>query len=192
MNIFFTSFDPAECARFLDDKRLIKMILESAQMLSTAQLICNSDCYKVAFKTNITWKTDSKGNPYIAKKRIIYKNYLKNGFEIYAIAHANHPSNVWVRKSKQNYDWLVSHGLELCYEYTRRYGKIHRTQAILEELGRHSDAMPSTGMTALPNCAANKEHKLDFKSESCIYTAYKKYLTARFLGDKKPAVCKLY
>lgn len=36
MNIFVTSDDPYECARNLDDKRVIKMILESAQMLSTA------------------------------------------------------------------------------------------------------------------------------------------------------------
>lgn len=36
MNIFVTSDDPAECARNLDNKRVVKMILESAQMLSTA------------------------------------------------------------------------------------------------------------------------------------------------------------
>lgn len=36
MNIFFTSYDPFEAASCLDNKRLNKMILESAQMLSTA------------------------------------------------------------------------------------------------------------------------------------------------------------
>jgi hypothetical protein len=36
MNIFVTSQCPAESARHLDNKRVIKMILESAQMLSTA------------------------------------------------------------------------------------------------------------------------------------------------------------
>jgi hypothetical protein len=36
MNIFATSLCHAECARVLDDKRVIKMILESTQMLSTA------------------------------------------------------------------------------------------------------------------------------------------------------------
>ena len=36
MNIFVTSGVPLECAQMLDDKRLQKMILESAQMLSTA------------------------------------------------------------------------------------------------------------------------------------------------------------
>lgn len=36
MNIFVTSPDPVQSAIDLDDKRVVKMILESAQMLSTA------------------------------------------------------------------------------------------------------------------------------------------------------------
>lgn len=36
MNIFVTSECPVECAKLLDTKRVIKMTLESAQMLSTA------------------------------------------------------------------------------------------------------------------------------------------------------------
>lgn len=36
MNIFVTDSDPEICAKALDDKRVIKMILESAQLLSTA------------------------------------------------------------------------------------------------------------------------------------------------------------
>jgi hypothetical protein len=35
MNIFCTSNDPLHCAEALDDKRLVKMILESAQILCT-------------------------------------------------------------------------------------------------------------------------------------------------------------
>jgi hypothetical protein len=36
MNIFVTSSDPRECARYLDSVRVNKMILESIQLLSTA------------------------------------------------------------------------------------------------------------------------------------------------------------
>lgn len=36
MNIFFTDTDPVKCAIALDDKRVIKMILESTQLLCTA------------------------------------------------------------------------------------------------------------------------------------------------------------
>ena len=36
MNIFATNKCPVKSAKFLDDKRVVKMVLESAQMLSTA------------------------------------------------------------------------------------------------------------------------------------------------------------
>lgn len=36
MQVFVTSDDPARCAKFLDDRRLNKSILESAQLLSNA------------------------------------------------------------------------------------------------------------------------------------------------------------
>jgi hypothetical protein len=40
MNIFITNEDPEVCAQNLDDKRVIKMVLESAQMLSTTMNLC--------------------------------------------------------------------------------------------------------------------------------------------------------
>jgi|ERR1043165_322676 hypothetical protein len=42
MNIFASSPDPEQCASFLDDKRLVKMVLETAQLLSTAINVCGS------------------------------------------------------------------------------------------------------------------------------------------------------
>lgn len=36
MNIFITNSDPAEAVKDLDDKRLVKMVLETAQLLSNA------------------------------------------------------------------------------------------------------------------------------------------------------------
>lgn len=39
MNIFATSDCPVKSARFLDDKRVVKMALESAQLLSTAMTL---------------------------------------------------------------------------------------------------------------------------------------------------------
>lgn len=41
MNIFASSPCPEKCAQYLDDKRVVKMVLESAQMLSTA-IVCRS------------------------------------------------------------------------------------------------------------------------------------------------------
>lgn len=43
MNIFVTSPDPYQCAEFLDNKRVIKMTLESAQLLSNAVTLNGRD-----------------------------------------------------------------------------------------------------------------------------------------------------
>lgn len=43
MNIFVTSKDPFESAKYLDDRRVNKMILESVQILSTALILKGID-----------------------------------------------------------------------------------------------------------------------------------------------------
>jgi hypothetical protein len=50
----------------------------------------------------------------------------------YKRTHYNHPCTVWARQSKDNFMWLYMHGIALCEEYTRRYGKVHKSQAIIE------------------------------------------------------------
>ena len=45
MNIFFVDRDPEIAAQMMCDKHVVKMILESAQMLSTAHRICDGDDY---------------------------------------------------------------------------------------------------------------------------------------------------
>lgn len=65
MNIFFVSDCPKECARHLDDKRVVKMVLETAQMLSTA---INELGGKAPYKsTHVNhpsnkWVRESRGN----------------------------------------------------------------------------------------------------------------------------------
>jgi hypothetical protein len=47
MNIFLSSPDPRECAQALDDKRVVKMALETAQLLAT---VCHSLGHNVGYK----------------------------------------------------------------------------------------------------------------------------------------------
>ena len=42
--------------------------------------------------------------------------------------HENHPCAVWAGETKENFEWLLAHGLELFAEYTFRYGKIHASE----------------------------------------------------------------
>ena len=178
MNIFFTSFDPVECARYLDDKRCIKMSTETAQMLSTALAAVGGTEKYEAYS--------------IKTKKKTYAYYISGtNDKVYVPTHANHPSNVWARKTKQNYLWLCHHGIALCKEYTRRYGKRHSAQDLIEKLMTQADRFPSTGLTTLPNCAANQTKGIDYKSEVDIYKAYRLYLNDRWATDVHPAKCKV-
>jgi hypothetical protein len=95
MNIFFLDFDTKKCAQYHCDKHVVKMILE------TAQLLC--------------------GTHWIIGNEAPYK-----------LSHKNHPCSIWVRESLSNYLYLCDLGLELCKEYTYRYGKRHKSQDVIE------------------------------------------------------------
>lgn len=65
MNIFATSSCPVESAKYLDTKRVNKMILESAQILSTARYLWG---YGAPYRPThihhpcVIWAASSKGN----------------------------------------------------------------------------------------------------------------------------------
>ena len=50
----------------------------------------------------------------------------------YKLSHKNHPCSIWARECIENYNWLCELGIELCEEYTYRYGKRHKSQDIIE------------------------------------------------------------
>lgn len=65
MNIFAVSPDPVECAKALDNKRLVKMVLETCQLLSTAMNVTGgSGPYKTTHVNHpcSVWVRESSGN----------------------------------------------------------------------------------------------------------------------------------
>jgi hypothetical protein len=65
--------------------------------------------------------------------QILCTNYHLQGIHApYKRTHENHPSTVWARHSRDNFEWLLEHGLEIAYEYTRRYNKRHKSQQVIE------------------------------------------------------------
>lgn len=65
MNIFVTDPDPYVCANVLDDKRVVKMVLETAQLLSTAIHACGGvGPYKVTHLNHpcSIWTRQSRAN----------------------------------------------------------------------------------------------------------------------------------
>lgn len=68
MQIFYTSSCPEECARFLDDNRVIKMVTETAQILSTALHVHQSPLAQRVYRAThrnhpcVRWASASRGN----------------------------------------------------------------------------------------------------------------------------------
>ena len=119
MNIFYTDSDPVKAAQSLVDRHVIKMILETCQLLCTA--------HRVLDGTEITQKVYVNGSfPARYRKKKVWMLNDHRESQLYSATHVNHPSAVWVRKSNNNYNWLYAHLLALLEEYTHRYGKRHK------------------------------------------------------------------
>jgi hypothetical protein len=116
MNIFYLDKNPRKCAEYHLDKHCVKMILEYCQLLSTAHRVLDGK------------ETVEKSKTGRNVKRWILESELNN--VLYSATHINHPSAVWCRHSLQNYQWLHELLVELCREYTYRYGKVHKCEEI--------------------------------------------------------------
>ena len=114
MNIFYLDKDPKVCAQYHLDKHVVKMIVEYAQLMSTAHRVLDGKEYYDLSKNNRRVKRFKLPNKYL--DRVIYK-----------ACHINHPSAIWTRHSDENYKWLFKLWNELCKEYTYRYKKQHAT-----------------------------------------------------------------
>lgn len=98
MNIFVLSIDPARAARFMCDKHIPKMCVESAQLMACALLENNCPEHEMP----------------LTRKGTRYKGGYKH-----------HPCAKWAGSSHRHYIWLAEHAIELCREFFRRYGKTH-------------------------------------------------------------------
>jgi hypothetical protein len=98
------------------DKHVVKMILEYAQLLSTAHRYLDGNIVISHTKTG--------------RKQSRYVLYDDRDNLLYASTHINHPSAIWTRKSPENYLWLANMLIALCEEYTYRYGKTHKVERV--------------------------------------------------------------
>ena len=122
MNIFYLDPDPRTCAQMHCDKHVVKMIIEYAQLMSTAHRILDGEQYTdmtAAGRRIQRWRLNDE------RENILYK-----------ASHINHPSAIWTRDSEINYRWLFNMWTALLDEYTHRYGKIHACARILTTLAK--------------------------------------------------------
>jgi hypothetical protein len=101
-------------------------------------------------------------------------NELDGGQIAYKSTHKNHPSAVWARANRENYTWLQRHLMALGDEYTRRYGRVHKTiqthsQSLLEPPRGISDG----DFTDPPQCMPDECKRPDAVQGYQVYYNYK-------------------
>jgi hypothetical protein len=133
MNIFYLDHDVRKCAEMHNNKHVVKMILEYAQLLCTAHRMLDG--------------TLSFGISQSGRKTIIYVLADDRNSVLYSATHINHPSAVWVRQSDKNYDWLFSMFQALMDEYTYRYGKVHACSKLEMYLAKLPESIPQKPFT---------------------------------------------
>ena len=69
MNIFYLSTDPEKAAKYMYNKHVVKMILESAQLLCTAHIISDGE------NANVPYKVTHKNHPSAIWARESVANY---------------------------------------------------------------------------------------------------------------------
>lgn len=146
VNIFMLDHDPVKAARWHADRHVVKMILETAQLLSTVwHQVANEEWQPLAADP-----ADDPAEPstpwirrVVAPPRLVVNpepvavgempgtHWELFGQRIYAPTHVNHPCAVWARETGGNYSWLWRLGIALCEEYRHRYKRHHNTSPVL-------------------------------------------------------------
>lgn len=153
------------------DKHCVKMILEYAQLLSTAHRILDGTESIVISPTG-------------RKKKVWTLSDHRNDV-LYSATHINHPSAIWVRHSLENYQWLYNMFRDLIKEYTYRYGKDHKCAMLLSNLQYPPNNIPKGPFTE-PTPAMPDEYKVAGDSISSYKNYYLGAKTRMFSWKNRP------
>lgn len=167
MNIFKLDDNPEIAAQMHCDKHVVKMIVEAAQMLSTAHRMLDG------FHTKRLSKS--------GKRMIRYYEHPNSELEnvLYKAVHHNHPSAIWTRETFCNYTWHYHLWLNLCKEYTYRYGKTHSTWNLLHSvLSHHPKNISMRTQSELPRAMGTQPQLRDNKQISTV-KAYRHFYTTK-------------
>lgn len=152
MNIFFLDPDPKVAAEYSCDSHVRKMILESAQIMSTVHWI--ADC-SVA-------------------------EALYGRSEIYAPTHPRHPSVLWAARSLSNWRWLQQHCFALSDERLWRFPhyKHHKSTIVARDMPEPS--ILDLGLTAfVVGFKSELEYPFDaIRAYQLYYKREKRHLAA--------------
>lgn len=190
MNIFVLSPDPFVAAEMHCDKHVVKMIVEYAQLLSTAQRLLDGKCEthkgantkpkklwlfpgeRVIEREIITEHVDEETQQVVITKE--HKLVIENPV-CYGVTHSSHPSAIWARETDQNYYWLLRLLAGCLLEYEHRYAKKHATDQLLSFLRRAPKNIPSGELTPFAQAMP-----IQFKVPNDAVAAYQAF----YVGSK--------
>ena len=167
MNIFYLNHNPKTCAQMHNDSHCSKMIIEYAQLMSTAHRVLDGTEYY-----------DRTKNGRRIKRWRLDDDVMET--TLYKASHINHPSGIWTRKSKQNYIWLYDMWTELNTEFMYRYNKnvphesFRKVQLIrANEPTNLKEGFCTEPTPAMPNGVKNESSVVAY---SDYYIEYKQHL----------------
>jgi len=163
MYIFYLQENTTECAKQHLVKHVVKMILEYAQLLSTAHRLLDGYEYEgasISGRKAMRWKLDDERED-----------------NLYIASHMKHPSGIWCRQSLDNYWWLYNLWRDLMREYTFRYCKHHVAERLIPFLSFAPKNIPVAIATPMPQCMPEQ-----YKVIGDSIQAYHNY----YINDKQP------
>lgn len=168
MNIFILDKDPVQAAQLQCDKHVVKMVVESAQMLSTAHRLLDGQETRKPSKSGKTMR--KYYDLYLGQDDLEMETLLM------ANVHEKHPCTIWSMINTANYDWHWQHLNALCKEYTYRYAtekepyKMHSVERINPTIGISLLGMLRTHPRNLPKSNHMTPFPLAMKSNpECMF-----------------------
>lgn len=163
MNIFHTDINPIVSAQNLDDTRVNKMIIESASLLANAIAFHGGGAKDLPV-------SKMSGQPFKTK------------------AWQNHPSCIWVKKSRENYNWLLKHTIALIDEIKYRKNTEHSMAQNIDILIKGSSLIPEGNITDFANCTPYKQinNSIDAYKMTMIYKWEHDYKQPKWSNRDKP------
>ena len=175
MNIFFLDRTPTTCAQYHNDKHVVKMVIEYAQLLSTAHRVLDGQQY---------WDKTKNGRR--IKRYKMFNKFLDT--ELYLAAHVRHPSAIWTRQSIHHYNWLHDLWFALCKEYEYRYNREHLTYTKLNKILLKAPKGMPRGEWSDPPPAMPDDCKIDGDSLASYHKYYREHKSGfnNFKGRDEP------
>lgn len=79
------------------------------------------------------------------------------------IDYVNHPSSIWARQSKENFEWLLLHAMALAEEYQYRYKRQHDSLKGIDWIANnyHKLSFDKKGLLPFARCFGEFKTQLD-------------------------------